>query len=226
MVRDLRCPRGDDVILEAVRDGDTTGAAIVRVPTHGLARRALFVDKNEMVTVSVRDSLGAPDTTQGSERVARGRSRLTGTVVDANTGKAIAGAQVVISGAALTGTTNDRGAFTISGAPGGTQSLLIRAVRYAPEQRTVDLLGETPLSIEVRLTNLKSVLDTIRVTANRIYSADRIGFDQRRKTGFGSYFDTTDVARVHPNEVTRLFSSMNGVQVVGSVSISESSCVA
>ena len=38
-------PRGDDVILEAVRDGDTTGAATVRVPAHGLAQRALFVDR-------------------------------------------------------------------------------------------------------------------------------------------------------------------------------------
>ena len=127
-------PRGDDVILEAARGGDTTGAVTVRVPAHGLARHELFVDKNEIVTVPVRDSLGAPDTARGSERVNRGRSRLTGTVVDSKSGQPIAGAQVVISGAALTGTTNDRGVFNISGAPGGTQSLLIRAVRYAPEQ--------------------------------------------------------------------------------------------
>ena len=209
-------PRGDDVILEAVRGGDTTGAVTVRVPAHGLARHELFVDKNEIVTVPVRDSLGAPDTTRGSERVTRGRSRVTGTVVDAKSGQPIAGAQVVISGAALTGTTNDRGVFNISGAPGGTQSLLIRAVRYAPEQRSVNLLGETPLSIEVRLTNLKTVLDTIRVTASRIYSADRIGFEQRRKSGFGSYFDSSDVQRARPFEVTKLLNSMNGVQVVGS----------
>jgi hypothetical protein len=186
-------PRGDDVILEAARGSDTTGAVTVRVPAHGLAHRALFVDKKESTA-----------------------GRLTGTVVDAGSGQPIVGAQVTISGAAVTGTTNDRGAFTISGAPGGTQSLLVRAVRYAPEQRTVDLLGETSLSIEVRLTNLKTVLDTIRVTASRVYSADKIGFEQRRKSGFGSYFDTTDVARVRPHEVTRLLYSMNGVQVVGS----------
>ena len=209
-------PRGDGVILEAIRGADTTGAVTVRVPAHGLARHELFVDRNEIVTVPIRDSLGAPDTTRGSERATRGRSRLTGTVVDAKSGQPIAGAQVVIAGAALAGTTNDRGVFNISGAPGGTQSLLIRALRYAPEQRSVDLLGETPVSIQVRLTNLKTMLDTIRVTANRIYSADRIGLEQRRKSGFGSYFDSTDVQRARPFEVTKLFQSMNGVQVVGS----------
>ena len=123
---------------------------------------------------------------------------------------------MAISGAALAVSTNDRGVFSISGAPGGTQSVLIRAVRYAPEQRAVDLLGETPSSIAVRLTSLKTMLDTIRVTASRVYSADRIGFEQRRKTGFGSYFDSSDVLRIRPFEVTRLFNSMNGVQVVGS----------
>jgi hypothetical protein len=187
-------PRGDEVILEALRGGDTTGAVTIRVPAHGLARRELFVDKSEVAA----------------------HSRLTGTVVDASSGQPIAGAQVAISGATVAGTTNDRGAFTISGAPGGTQSLLIRAVRYAPEQRTVDLVGDAPLSIAVRLTSLKTVLDTIRVTASRIYSADRIGFEQRRKSGFGTYFDSADVQRARPFEVTKLFQSMNGVQVVGS----------
>ncbi len=187
-------PRGDEVILEAIRGADTTGAVTIRVPAHGLARRELFVDKSGVAA----------------------HGRLTGTVVDASSGQPIAGAQVAISGATVTGTTNDRGAFTISGAPGGTQSLLVRAVRYAPEQRTVDLVGDAPVSIEVRLTSLKTVLDTIRVTASRIYSADRIGFEQRRKSGFGSYFDSTDVQRARPFEVTKLFQSMNGVQVVGS----------
>jgi hypothetical protein len=209
-------PRSDDVVLEAARGGDTTGAVTVRVPAHGLARRELFIDKNEIIEVPVRDSLGAPDTTRRSERVARGHSRVTGAVIDASSGRPLAGAQVTVSGAALTGTTNDRGVFTISGAPGGTQTLLIRAVRYAPEQRIVNLLGETPLSIEVRLTSLKTMLDTMRVTASRLYSAGTNGFEQRRKSGFGSYFDAADVERSRPFEVTRLLRSLNGIDVVGS----------
>ena len=208
-------PRSDDVVLEAVRGGDTTGAVIVRVPAHGLARRELFVDKNEIASVPVPDSLGAADTTRRFERVTRGRSRLTGTVVDANTKQPIAGAQVAISGAAISANTNERGVFTLSGAPGGTQTLLIRALRYAPEQRTVDLFGETPLSIDVRLTSLKHVLDTIRVTASRLYAAGGNGFAQRRKSGFGTYLDSADIERTRPFEATRLLRSLNGIDVVG-----------
>ena len=208
-------PRSDDVVLEAARGSDTTGAVTVHVPVHGLARRELFVDKNEIVAVPIRDSLGAVDTTRGTLRVIRGHSGLAGIVVDGNTKQPIAGAQVAISGAALVATTNDRGAFVISGAPGGTLTVLVRAVRYAPEQRTVDLLGETPVSIDVRMTSLKKVLDTIRVTASRVYSAGT-GFEQRRKSGFGNYIDAKDVERIRPFEVTRLLRSLNGVDVVGS----------
>jgi carboxypeptidase family protein/TonB-dependent receptor-like protein len=208
-------PRGDDVVLEAARGGDTTGAVTVRVPEHGLARRELFVDKNEMVSVAIKDSLGVVDTTRGTERVLRGHSRLTGTVVDANSKQPITGAQVSISGAALVATTNDRGAFVISGAPGGTHTVLVRAVRYAPEQRTVDLLGETPLTIDVRLTTLKKMLDTIRVTASRVYTAGN-GFEQRRVSGFGTYIDAKEIERTRPFEVTRMLRSLNGVDVVGS----------
>ena len=75
-------PRGDDVILEAARGGDTTGAVTVRVPAHGLARRELFVDKNEIVTVpDPGDSTAQRTRREDSERVSRGRGRLTGTVV-------------------------------------------------------------------------------------------------------------------------------------------------
>jgi hypothetical protein len=65
------------------------------------------------------------------------------------------------------------------------------------------------------MTSLKTVLDTIRVSASRIYSAGT-GFDERRKTGFGRYIDASEVERVRPFETTRMLRALNGVEVVGS----------
>jgi len=209
-------PRDDDVTMEAIRGGDTTGAVTVRVPAGGLAHRALYIDKTEVLTVGIRDSLGVVDTTRGTEVVHRGHARLTGTVVDANNGRPLAGANVAISGAGLSQATNDRGTFSVSGVPGGTQTVLIRAVGYAPERRTVDLLGDQPLTLDVRLTTLRKMLDTMRVTASRLFSRDVNGFERRRRAGFGTFFDSADVERYHPFETTRLVERASGVRVYGS----------
>ena len=209
-------PRDDDVVLEAVRGGDTSGVATVHVPSTGLLRRALFVDSTEVVVAAVRDSVGAPDSTRAPEPVRRGRGRLAGTVLDANSRRPLVGAQVSVAGAALAAVTDDRGAFSISGAPRGTQTLLIRAVGYAPEQQTIELIGDESLSLAISLTNLRSVLDTMRITAKQVYARDGSGFERRRKSGFGKFLDTTDVQRYRPFETTHLLEQVVGVRVVGS----------
>lgn len=209
-------PRNDDVIIAAIRSGDTTGAVTVHVPVAGLAHRALYIDKTDVVTVIARDSLGAPDTTRVAEIVHRGHGRLTGTVIDANSHRPLAGAQVAIAGAALSQITNDRGTFSISEVPGGTQTVLIRAVGYAPERRSVDLLRDQPLSLDVRMTTLRRMLDTMRITASRVYSRDANGFERRRKAGFGTFFDSTDVERFRPFETTRLVQRVSGVRLSAS----------
>src|SRR5262249_35749001 len=152
--------------MAAIRDGDTTGLVTIHVPVGGLAHRALYIDKTDAVTVAARDSLGAVDTTRAMEVVHRGQARLTGTVIDADNHRPLPGANVSIAGAGLSQTTNDRGTFNISGAPGGTQMVLIRAVGYMPERRSVDLMSDQPLTLDVRMTTLRKMLDTMRVTAS------------------------------------------------------------
>jgi hypothetical protein len=209
-------PRDDDVTMAAIRGGDTTAAVTVHVPVAGLAHRTLYIDKTDAVTVGIRDSLGRVDSTRGTEVVHRGHGRLTGTVVDAKSGRPLTGANVAIGGAGLSQTTNDRGTFTISGAPGGTQTVLIRAVGYAPERRSVDLLADQPVTLDVKLTTLRSMLDTMRITASRLYSRDASGFERRRRAGFGTFFDSADVTRFRPFETTRLLERASGVRLYGS----------
>ncbi|HEY7394834.1 MAG TPA: carboxypeptidase-like regulatory domain-containing protein, partial [Gemmatimonadaceae bacterium] len=150
------------------------------------------------------------------EVVHRGHARLTGTVFDANSRRPLPGANVAIVGSALSHTTNDRGTFDISGAPGGTQTVLIRAVGYVPERQTVDLVGDQPSTLDVQMTTLRKMLDTMRITASRLYSRDANGFERRRRAGFGTFFDSTDVERYRPFETTRLVERAMGVRVYGS----------
>jgi carboxypeptidase family protein len=200
-------PRDDDVVIEGIRENDTTGATRVHIPSSGIAERALFIDKTVVVPVSARDSAGAPDTTRPPQLVHRGTARVSGRISDRRNGQPIAGG--------LTQATDGRGAFTITGAPGGTQTLLIRAIGYLPERRTVDLLRDAPASLDVGLSNLRTMLDTMRVTANRLYARDASGFNRRRITGMGMYFDSADVARANVFGVSRMLMRVPGVELAG-----------
>jgi len=208
-------PRDDDVVIEGIRENDTTSATRVHIPSSGIAQRALFIDKTVVVPVSARDSAGAPDTTRPPQLVHRGAARVSGRISDMRNGQPIAGAQITLDGAGLTQVTDSRGAFTIAGAPGGTQTLLIRAIGYLPELRTVDLLRDVPASLDVGLSNLRTMLDTMRVTANRLYARDASGFNRRRITGMGMYFDSADVARANVFGVSRMLMRVPGVELAG-----------
>src|SRR5262249_9763513 len=74
-------------------------------------------------------------------------------------------------------------------------------------------LGDTAFAVEFRLTSLKIMLDTMRVKASRLYSAD--GFEERRKRGFGVFFYSAEVNRIHAFEATALLKTINGVRIVG-----------
>ena len=209
-------PRDDDVVVLGVRGDDTTGALHVHIPTNGIAQRALFVDKTEIVSVAARDSTGALDAARTPRLVHRGSARAIGVVTDGASGRPLAGAQVSIAEAALTEATDAQGKFNIAHAPGGTQILQIRAVGYLPERRTVELFGDTTVSFDIRLTNLRIVLDTMRVTASRVYLRDANGFQRRRHRGAdATFFDSADVARANVFATSRMLERVSGVRLSG-----------
>jgi hypothetical protein len=92
----------------------------------------------------------------------------------------------------------------------------VRAIGYFPESRTVDLVADRPASLHVRLATLRSVLDTVRVTASRVFSSDRNGFERRRRSlAHGKFFDQDDVTRLRPGSVVQLLHRVPGISITG-----------
>jgi hypothetical protein len=120
-----------------------------------------------------------------------GDARLSGVVVTTLGGQPLANAQInVVDGPSTRA--NERGEWTIGNAPSGTRMLEVRAVGYYPERRPIDAMADAP-PIRTSLATMKSVLDTVRVSATR----DRqfSGFEDRRKTGVGRYISAADIAK-------------------------------
>lgn len=211
-----------DVTLQGVRGADSTAELTVEVPATRLLRRDLYVAASQVSVLPSTDSAGVPDSLRLPPMyVRRGSARVEGTVQRAGSGLPLSGARVTIVGSGIGATSDERGHFALTGLPGGTQTLETRAVGYLPDRRVIDLIaGRSPV-VNVTLPTLKSVLDTIHITAQRIYSADSRGFERRRRMGFGKFFGPDDVNRLHPFSTTSLLNYVPSVRVVPSGSTSE-----
>lgn len=186
-------PRDGTILLRASATGDTTDAVEVQVPASGFLRRELFVAASR-----------------------RADGLLTGRVTGVVSKVAITGAQVRIVGGPAA-VTNERGEWTLTGAPVGTRILEVRAVGYYPIRQQVDVFPAASNASRVlglELATLKSVLDTVRTIANR--NADRLhsGFFDRLKSGIGRYLTAEDIARRPVLYTSDLFRTMPGVRTV------------
>ena len=204
-------PVSGTILLSATHGADSTEALEFDIPGDGFLRRDLYFGVARAVaadsTSIVTDSL----LIQTGPRRA-GDGRVSGTVVAANAGRALAGARVGIRNGPQT-RTDERGAFTLTGIPTGTRMLDVRAVAHAPLAMPVDVVeGAAPLRIT--LVTLKSVLDTVKVRADLLGDRNLEGFMRRKRYGGAGRFVTAeDVAKRNPVEMVDMFRSMTGIMV-------------
>lgn len=201
-------PRGGTMVLVASRGADSTDRIEVQVPPEGFLRRELYLGWTRPVV---------PDTAQGDSLVPpprrrrAGDGRVSGIVVAASSGQPLAGARVGIVDGPQT-LANERGEWALVDAPSGSRMLEVLALGYYPERRRVDVIRGAP-SVRVALSTMRAVLDTVRVTANRLSELNLRGFRERQRTAPGRFFTPDDIARRRPLETSDLFRSVPGMHV-------------
>lgn len=188
-------PSSGTVVLVAVRGTDSTARVEVAIPPAGFVRRSLWVGPASVARV---DSAHVDGT------------RVAGTVVTEVGGRPLAGAQIGIVGGPQT-RANEHGEWTLGGAPLGTRMLEVRAVGYYPVRRPVDVVADAA-PMRVALATLRSVLDTVRISARARRFHDT-GFDDRRRSGAGRYITASDVRKRNPIRTSDLFNSLPGLGV-------------
>jgi hypothetical protein len=93
---------------------------------------------------------------------------VRGRVTDGNN-TGLATVQVLVAGTSISATTNDRGEYAVGGVPQGIQRLIIRRVGFAPEDRTVTLVGGQSVTLDAVVTGA--------VTAQRSIARSRAAAD-------------------------------------------------
>ena len=144
----------------------------------------------------------------------------------AKTGKAVVSGRVILEGAPsnagsrveVVGTdkvvlTNEKGEFTISNLPSGSHVLLARHLGFGAETVPVDLSSRAPSQVSIKLPKFVAALDPVLVTAKRVASLDKVGFNQRKKTGMGYYLGPDQIQAMHPNTLTDILRVVPSLRV-------------
>jgi hypothetical protein len=200
-------PIATPIVLQAAMAADSSGPFEVTIPRGGLMYRDIFVAPFSRAMVTVSDS--APPV-----EMLRGPGRLRGQVIGTN-GRPLPGARVMLWGTGIEATTDAEGNFSLGGLPGGTHTLEARAVGFSPTQVPVDIVQGRPGETAVELTNLGITLDTVRVTAQRLYTSGReADFERRLRTGLGHVIDENEIEKRRPMVLTDLLRTVPGVQIL------------
>ena len=117
----------------------------------------------------------------------RGRATLKGIVVDEQN-RPVKDATITALSADTSVRTTSEGTFVLGGLPGGTQSVQIKRIGFAPINELVALRSDSISQITVRASAV-NVISTFHVRTASEKSANRREYEARRKQGFGYYLE-------------------------------------
>lgn len=144
-----------------------------------------------------------------------GNAVLNGRVINA-AGHPVVGARVDVLGTPGATLTKENGEFSLANLPSGTQSVVVRQIGFAPEERAVDLSTRGPARIEVKMERPATMLSTVVVKADIDIGLERVGFSMRKKSGGGHYLTSDQIMQRAPNYLSDVFRSVPGIRVVPS----------
>jgi hypothetical protein len=120
---------------------------------------------------------------------------------------------VELVGTDIVAMTNDKGEFTMRNLPSGSKVLLARHLGFGAEAVPVDLSSHEEKRVTVKLPKFLAIMDPVLVTARRSAALDKIGFNQRQKSGFGYYIGPERLQNMHPNAVTDILRMVPSLRV-------------
>lgn len=199
--------------LRAARGADTSGAIDPKLVAQQVAIRDLYVGPTSRAVVERELPQQKERFVPETEVVWTGSARLAG-IIRGVDGAPIPGARVTISGTNAIASVSSNGTFVLRDLPSGSQTLEARAIGYIPNRIAVHLVPDsTMMAPPLALTRMKAFLDTVRVTATRIYSADVSGFEARKRAHVGHFVDRAKIDRDKPFFASDLMRMLPGVEV-------------
>lgn len=149
---------------------------------------------------------------------AQSTGKITGTVVDAQTGETLIGVNVVLESQPTKGTaTNLDGKYTISGLAPGTYNIVATYVSFARQTITGVEVGEgETVTLDIALEEETEELDDVIVTAEAILSSEAGLLRQRQKSiAFSDAISAETISNSGAGDAAGVMKKVVGASVVG-----------
>src|SRR5262249_11727720 len=167
-----------------------------------LAIRSLSLDLKDSVARAANNGV-----------VDHGTATLRGRVQQED-GKPLGEAQVLVLGLQNGAQSSAAGTFELSGLPGGTHTVEVRAIGYGRKREMIELHPDQATELSVKLVKVATVLPELAVNAKA--AANRAEFDRNKEHGMGHFITEADIQRRNPLRTEDLFRSVPGLSVVPS----------
>ncbi len=168
--------------------------------------RALFCAALTVTTALATSSLAAQDKGQGGT--------ISGTVFD-ESGRPLAGAEVVAYPATTRVRTDSAGHFAITHLDDGFYRVRARHIGYLALEISTDLSKDGHVDLKFELQTRPAMLDSVVVLANGKCPALHYGgFNCRKRFGKGVYLTDDDIADKGAVDIGDVFADVDGFRVV------------
>ena len=142
---------------------------------------------------------------------------LYGAVLSDPNDRPVAGAEVIVS-PTLSARTDSAGDFTIKGVPPGAYQIVVRHVGNAPLSALLAFAPGDSLGRDFVLAVDATQLDTVHIVAPGVSDFVRLGkmagFEERKKDGFGTFFDEATIESQHNRRLSEFIQSKAQVRVM------------
>ncbi len=214
-------PAGSTLRAITWSGADSSGAIEVTVPTAGYTLQDFAlapvvyasIDGDTASTGAPRSDATSRDAPPAdAPRMRRGRAVVRGRILSSQ-GTPLANATVRVIGSGSLVRTTTNGAFRITDAAAGTQTVEARAIGFQPSRAALRLSDGTPTDVSLTLPVRNVSLDTIRVTAGRELPFEVRGIERRWRSGLGHFMDGKTVRDRSSFYTTDALRSLAGVYI-------------
>lgn len=183
------CGLPTDIRVSSQASGTRASSGVIEylIGARHLARVDLMVSTDMVLQPIDRDRTPAESI---AALTVHGRSTLRGVVRDTR-GVVQREALILLASVDTIIRTDARGEFRLSNLPAGTHVLQAKQIGFAPATTLVDLLPDSTTSALLLLSS-STQLATFNVRAERVAGVDKLGFDDRRRAGWGYALEYKD----------------------------------
>lgn len=136
--------------------------------------------------------------------------------VEGTDARPIARARIEVLRSGVAAVSRDDGSFTLGGVATGTQLLIARQLGFDALRTPVNVTSREPTTVTLTLGRVVNVMDPVLVVARANYTLERTGFNARKRSGNGYYFNREDIERRQPNYITNMLVNIPQVMVAQS----------